>query len=94
MEIIRNHKDMRLVAGREKYAKYVTKPNFKDGYPFSKELPPVEIGKTEIMMNKPVYLRQAILDLSKRLMYEFYYDYTQPKCGTYAMWIQTALCLR
>ena len=30
-------------------------------------------------MNKPVYLGQAILDLSKITMYEFYYDYLQPK---------------
>ena len=30
-------------------------------------------------MNKPVYLGQAILDLSKTLMYEFHYDYMRPK---------------
>ena len=39
----------------------------------------VEMGKTEIKMNKPVYLGQAILDLSKILMYEFHNGYTQPK---------------
>ena len=33
------------------------KPNFKGGYPFSKELFAVEMGKTEIKMNKPVYLQ-------------------------------------
>ena len=37
MENIRNHKDMKLVTSLEKYAKYVMKPNFKDGHPFSKE---------------------------------------------------------
>ena len=58
------------------------KPNFKDGYPFSKHLFAVEIGKTEIKMNKPVYLGQAILDLSKTLMYEFHYDYMRPKYGS------------
>ena len=47
------------------------KPNFKDGRPFSKDLFAVEMGKTEIKMNKPVYLGQAILDLCKTLMYEF-----------------------
>ena len=30
-------------------------------------------------MNKPVYLGQAILDLSKLVMYEFHYDYMKPK---------------
>ena len=37
--------------------------------------------KTKVMMNKPVYLGQAILDISKTLMYEFYYDYIKPKYG-------------
>ena len=45
------------------------KRHFKDGFPFSKYLFAVEMGKSEIMMNKPVYLGQAILDLSKTLMY-------------------------
>ena len=58
------------------------KPNFKDGFPFSKHLFAVEMGKTEIKMNKPVYLGQAILDLSKTLMYEFHYDYMRPKYGS------------
>ena len=33
-------------------------------------------------MNKPVYLGQAILDLSKTLMYEFHYDHRRPKYGS------------
>ena len=32
-------------------------------------------------MNKPVYLRLSILELSKVLMYEFWYDYVKPKYG-------------
>ena len=69
---IKNLKDMKLVTSQEKYAKHVMKPNFKDVYPFLKELLTVEIGKTEIKMNKPVYLKQAISDLSKTLMCEFH----------------------
>ena len=75
MENIRNHKDMKLVTSDKKYLKYVMKPNFKDGFPLSKHSFAVEMGKTEIKMNKSVYLGQAILDLSKTLMYEFHYDY-------------------
>ena len=63
MENIRNHKDMKLVKSDKKYRKHVMKPNFKDGHLFSKHLFAVEMGKREIMMNKPVYLGQAILDL-------------------------------
>ena len=82
MENIRNHKDMKLVISDKKYQKYVMKPNFKDEYPFSKELFAVEMGKRKIKMNKPVYLEQVILDLSKTLMYEFHYDYMRPKYGS------------
>ena len=82
MENIRNHKDMKLVTSDKKYLKYVMKPNFKDGHPFSKHLFAVEMGKREITMNKPVYLGQAILDLSKTLMYEFQYKYMRRKYGS------------
>ena len=82
MENIRNHKDMKLVTNDKKFLKYTMKPNFKDGFPFSKHLFAAEMGKTEIKMNKPVYLGQAILDLSKTLMYEFHYDYVRPKYGS------------
>ena len=34
--------------------------------------------KTEVRMNKPVYLKQAVLDLSKTLMFEFWYDCLKP----------------
>ena len=72
MENIRNRKDMKLVTSDKKYLKYVMKPTFKDGNPFPKRLFAVEMGKTEIKMNKPVYLRQAILDLSKTLSQCFF----------------------
>ena len=73
MKNIRNHKGMKLVTSEQKYQKYVMKPNFKDDYPFSKDLFALEMGKiTEVKMNKPVYLGQAILDLSKTLMCEFH----------------------
>ena len=36
MVSIRNHQDMKLVKNRERYAKYVMKPNFRDVHPFWK----------------------------------------------------------
>ena len=35
--------------------------------------------KTEILMKKPVYLRPIILELSKILIYDSWFDYIKPK---------------
>ena len=53
MENLRNHRDMKLVTNEQKYKKYVMKSNFKDSVRFSEHLIGVEMGKTEIVMNKP-----------------------------------------
>ena len=58
------------------------KPKSKDDYSFSKYLFAVEMGKTEIKMNKPVYFGQAIRDLSKTLMYEFHYNHMRLRYGS------------
>ena len=39
------------------------------------------MGKIKVIMDKPIYLGQAILDLSKTYMYEFHNDYMVPKYG-------------
>ena len=41
----------------------------------------MEMKKVEVRMNKPIYLGQAILDISKTNMYEFWYDCIKPKYG-------------
>ena len=37
------------------------------------------MNKTKVKMNKSIYLGLSILDVSKMLMYEFWYDYMKPK---------------
>ena len=41
----------------------------------------IEMKKTIMKMNKPLYLGASILDISKTLMYEFWYDYLKSKYG-------------
>ena len=79
MENIRKHRNIGLVTTEDKYLHMVMKPNFKSGVLFGENLMGCEMGKIKVVMNKPVYLDQAILDLSKIVMYEFHYDYMVPK---------------
>ena len=58
-----------------------SEPNYHSAKYISKGLLIMEMKKAEIKMNKPIYLGQAILDLSKTLMYEFWYDYIKPMYG-------------
>ena len=79
MENIRKHRNIKLITNQEAYLKVVMKPNFKSGVLFGENLMGCEMGKIKVVMNKPVYLGQAILDLNKIVMYEFHYDYMKQK---------------
>ena len=54
-------------------------PNYQSKRLFTENLLTVEIRKTQIFINKPVYLGISIFELSKIEMYEFWYDYMQPQ---------------
>ena len=79
MENIRKHRNIKLVNDKEEYLQNVMRPNFKSGTLLGPDLIGHEMVKIKVVMNKPVYLDQAILDLSKTIMYEFHYDYMKRK---------------
>ena len=75
MEQVRNHRDIRLVTTDKKRYQLVSEPNYHTAKRFSDNLIAIEMKKTKLKMNKPIYLGLAILDISKTLMHEFWYDY-------------------
>ena len=79
MENVRNHRDIRKVTTDKRRSILVSEPNYHSSKCISKDLMIMEMKKVEVKMNKPIYLGQAILDISKTLMYEFWYDYIKPK---------------
>ena len=79
MENVRNHRHIRLVKTDKRRSILASEPNYHSTKYISKNLLVMEMKKTEVRMNKPIYLVQAILDISKNLMYEFWYDYIKPK---------------
>ena len=81
MENVRRHRDIKLVTTDEKRSKLISEPNYHTTKRFSENLLAIEMKKTKVKMNKPVYLGMSILDISKTLMYKFWYDYIKPKYG-------------
>ena len=79
MENVRKRVNITLVKSKKKAKKLISKPNFKKCTIFSKKLCAIEMKKTQIYFNKPLYLGMCILDLSKTLMYDFHYNYIKPK---------------
>lgn len=60
---------------------YVSKPNFKNTTIFSENLVAVELGKTNIVYDRPVYVGFSILDIAKTVIYGFFYDFLKPTYG-------------
>ena len=81
MENIRKHRDIKLVTTDKKRSKLVSELNYHTINLISEDLSITEMKKTKVKMNKPIYLCLLILEISKILMYEFWYDYMKPKYG-------------
>ena len=79
IENIRKRQNVLLVDNREKAIKLSMRPNFDRATIFDRNLIAVHMKKTEVYFNKPVYVGQAILYLSKTLMFDFHYNYIQKK---------------
>ena len=79
MENVRKHRDIKLVTTDKRRNQLVSEPNYHTKKYFSENLLAIEMKKTKVKMNKPVYLGMSILDISKTLVYEFWHDYVKPK---------------
>ena len=86
MENIRKHRDIKLVT-TDKKKKLVSEPNCHTINYISEDLSIIEMYKMKVKVNKPIYLGLSILDISKVLMNEFWYNYIKPKYG-----IKVKLC--
>ena len=81
MENVRKHRDIRLIKTEARRNSLVSEPNYQITIFFSENRLAIEMGKTQIVMNKPFYLGLSILELSKIVMYKFCYDYVKLKYG-------------
>ena len=85
MENVRARSSVKIVSGesekgKRRLRKLICNPRFKRAKVFadSNGLVSVNMGKASVVLNKPIPVGQAILDMSKVTMFEFYYDYAKP----------------
>ena len=77
-ENVRKHRDIKLVTTDKRRNQLVSEPNYHTTKWFLEDLLAIEMKKIKVKMNN-VYLDLSILEISKTLMYEFWYDYIKPK---------------
>ena len=71
-----------MVSRRKGFLRLIAKPNFRGAHTFENSgLVSVNMGNSTVTLDKPIFLGQAILDVSKTLMYGFHYEYVKPKYG-------------
>ena len=79
MKNVRKHRDIKLVTADKRWNQLVSEPNYNTTKWFSEALLAIEMKKIKVKLNKPIYLGLLILEISKTLMYEFWYDCIKPK---------------
>ena len=78
---VREHRNINLVdtEKKKKGKKLTSQPNFISSTIFSENLEEIEMRKTSVLMKKAIAVGQCILDKSKELRYEFWYDVMKPE---------------
>ena len=79
MQNKRKHRGFKLVTSDKRRSISLSEPNYHTSKYISDDLMIIEMKRLWVKMNIPIYLGQAILDISKTLMYECWYDYIKPK---------------
>ena len=72
MENVKKYRDIKLVTTDKRRNQLVPEPNYHTTKWFSEKLLAIEMKKTKVKMNKPIYLGLSILEISKTLMYQFW----------------------
>ena len=93
MQNVRKYRDIKLVTTERRKNYLVSEPNWHNTKSLIENLLGTEMRKTQILMNKRVYLTLSTLDLSKTAMHEFWYGYVKPKYGgdaKFVIWKQMA----
>ena len=96
MENLRNRVDIKIVRSNEKdkIRKLVASPLYARHVIFTNDLVGIDMHKSRLLLNKPVYTGMTILDKSKILMYDFFYNHLKKQYGEkcFCTLTRTACC--
>ena len=81
IENVRKHEDIKLVTTEKRRNSLASESNYYTTKPFTENLLAIKMKKPKILQIKPLQLGLSILELSKILVYEFWYDYLKQSYG-------------
>ena len=74
MQRQRRQMSLVLVSDEAKAKRLTAKPNFKQFQIINSDIAAIRSTKSEIFMNKPLWVGFTVLELAKIILYSFYYD--------------------
>ena len=80
MENMRKRIKIRIIKTQKDFLKYASRPTDISHNTFGKRLVVIHEKKEQLTLNKPIYVGNTVLELSKLAMYKFYYDFVKKKC--------------
>ena len=89
LECQRKQRSVFLTNSPSKLAKMTAKPLFQECRIFNEHLVGVHCKKSKVTINRPIYAGQVVLDLSKCLMYDFFYNYLKRKYQRHCQLLMT-----
>ena len=81
IENVRKHEDIKLVTTEKRRNSFTSESNYYTAKSFTQNLLAIKMKKTKILQIKTLQLGLSVLELSKILMYEFWYDYLKQSYG-------------
>src|ERR1043165_3942383 len=75
------HLAVKIVTNERQAKRYIARPTFQSFNIISEEVTVIKLIKSDVLLDKPVYVGMSILDISKLHMYRFHYDNIVKKYG-------------
>ena len=91
MENLRKRVDVKLVRADEddRLRRLIASPSYARANIFDNDLTAIQMHKSRLLLNRPVYVGMSVLDLSKHLMYDFYYNELKKQYGEHCQLLYT-----